>query len=173
VNWSAAEVAEVPIEFVTVTSTTPADPAGAVAVMDVELTTVTPVALVAPNFTDAPVVVKLVPLIVTTVPPVVGPELGDTPTTVGTAVAEYVNWSFTDVAEVPPAVVTVRSTVPVPDGETAVIEVAELTTKLAAAVPPNLTADVPDRFVPVIATCVPPPVGPALGLTAVTVGAAT
>ena len=141
-----------PIEFVTVTSAIPTAPAGAVAVMEVELTTVTPVALVPPNLTAAPVVVKFVPLMVTTVPPVVGPELGDTPTTVGTAEAEYVNWSFADVAEVPPAVVTVISTVLAPTGDTAEIDVAEFTVKLSAALPPKLTADAPEKLVPVIAT---------------------
>ena len=47
------------------------------------------------------------------------------------------NWSAADVAEVPPAVVTRTSTVPVPAGEVAVIEVAELTVKPVAAVAPK------------------------------------
>jgi hypothetical protein len=41
---------------------------------------------------------------------------------------------------------------------------------VVAAVDPNLTALAPVRFVPVIVTLVPPPSGPAVGLTAVTVG---
>ena len=48
-----------------------------------------------------------------------------------------------------------------------------MTAKRVAPVAPNLTAVAPVRFVPVIVTLVPPAVGPALGLTAVTVGAAT
>jgi hypothetical protein len=65
------------------------------------------------------------------------------------------------------------STVPADSaGETAVIDVAELTVKLAAAVPPKLTAVAPVKLVPVTETEVPPPVGPDDGLTAVTVGTA-
>ena len=63
--------------------------------------------------------------------------------------------------------------VPVPAGEVAVIWVALLTVKEAAAVPPKLTAVAPLRFVPVIVTLVPPAGGPVLGLMPVTVGADT
>ena len=52
----------------------------------------------------------------------------------------------------------------------AVIWVALLTVKLVAVVAPNLTAVAPVRLVPVIVTLVPPAVGPAVGLTEVTVG---
>ena len=68
----------VPPGPVTVTSTVPAAPAGAVAVMEVALLTVKVEAAVVPNFT-AVAPVKLVPVIVTEVPPVVGPEVGLTP----------------------------------------------------------------------------------------------
>jgi hypothetical protein len=44
------------------------------------------------------------------------------------------------------------------------------TVKLAAAVPPNLTAVAPLRFVPVMVTAVPPSVLPLLGDTETTVG---
>ena len=67
--------------------------------------------------------------------------------------------------------VTVTSTVPVPAGEVAVIEVAELMAKLAAAVFPNLTAVAPVKPVPVIVTEVAPVVEPLAGLMLVTVGA--
>jgi hypothetical protein len=84
VNWSAPLVALVPAGVVTVTSTLPAAPAGAVAVTDVADPTVK-LAFVAPNFTDvAPV--NPVPVIVTAVPPAVDPLLGVTPETVGAAV---------------------------------------------------------------------------------------
>jgi len=76
-------------------------------------------------------------------------------------------------ALVPPAVVTVTSTVPIPAGEVAVIWVALLTAKEAAALLPNLTAVAPEKLVPVMVTLVPPGVGPVFGLTLVTVGAAT
>jgi hypothetical protein len=67
---------------VTVTVTAPALPAGVVAVIVVLFTTVTFVAAAVPNFTVAPVA-KLVPVMVTDVPPIAGPLLGDTLVTVG------------------------------------------------------------------------------------------
>ena len=70
---------------------------------------------------------------------------------------------------VPLGVVTVTSTVPVPAGETAVIDVGDVTAKAAAA-DPKLTLVVALSSVPVIVTVVPPSSGPALGLTSVTVG---
>ena len=72
---------------------------------------------------------------------------------------------------VPPGVVTVTSTVPADcAGSTAVMLVALLTVKVVAVVDPKLTAVAPVRLVPVIVTGVPPPVGPAVGATCVTVG---
>ena len=68
--------------FVTVTATVP-EPAGDVAVIEVALFTVTPVAETPPNLT-VEVDVKFVPAIVTTVPPVAGPPVGFTEVTVGT-----------------------------------------------------------------------------------------
>jgi hypothetical protein len=119
----------------------------------------------------AVVPVKFVPLIVTTVPPTVGPPEGDTLVTVGGAT--YVNSSAGEVAEFPPVVVTVTSTVPaVPAGATAVIEVAEMMVNEVAGVVPKLTALAPVKFVPVIATVVPPDVEPLVGEIPVTVGVA-
>ena len=80
------------------------------------------------------------------------------------------NWSAALVALVPAEVVTVMSTAPEPDGETAVIEVALLTVNDAAAVAPNFTAVAPVKFEPVIVTEVPPAAGPLFGDTAVTDG---
>jgi hypothetical protein len=62
---------------VTVTETAPALPAGVVAVICVPLITTMFVAGVPPNVTVAPAA-KFVPVIVTAVPPAVGPLLGDT-----------------------------------------------------------------------------------------------
>jgi hypothetical protein len=82
-----------------------------------------------------------------------------------------VNWLPGPVAETPPGVVTVTLTVPAdPAADVAVIEVAELTVKLFAAVVPNLTAVAPLRLVPVTVTDVPAASGPIVGLSAVTVG---
>ncbi len=83
------------------------------------------------------------------------------------------NWSAAEVADMPPAVVTRTSTVPVPAGDVAVIWVAELTVKPVAGVAPKTTAVAPVRPVPVIVTVVPPEPGPDVGEIDVTVGAAT
>ena len=69
---------------VTVTVTAPAYPAGVVAVIDVPLTTTTLVAAALPNVTVAPAT-KLVPVMVTAVPPAVDPLPGLTLVTVGGA----------------------------------------------------------------------------------------
>ena len=80
--WSFALVALVPPGVVTVTSTVPSVPAGAVAVMEVGPFTVKFAAAVVLNFTAlAPV--KPVPVMVTDVPPVLGPEVGLTEVTAG------------------------------------------------------------------------------------------
>src|ERR1700682_6419533 len=68
--------------LVTVTFTAPAACAGVLAVIVVLLTTLTPVAALPPTLTAAPAA-KFVPVIVTAVPPVVGPDAGATPLTVG------------------------------------------------------------------------------------------
>ena len=80
-NWSAALVALVPPTVVMRTSTVPV-PAGAVAVICVALLTVKPVAAVAPKVT-AVAPEKLVPVMVTVVPPLVGPLVGEMEVTVG------------------------------------------------------------------------------------------
>ena len=68
--------------MVTTTFTAPAAWAGVVQVREVALPKDTPVAGVPPKVTVAPVT-KFVPVIVTEVPPVVGPEVGLTEETVG------------------------------------------------------------------------------------------
>ena len=76
-----------------------------------------------PNVTvDA--LVNPVPVIVTAVPPVAGPLAGEMLVTVGAGI--YVNLSPAMIALVPPGVVTLISTVPLPAGEVAVRLVAEL-----------------------------------------------
>ncbi len=79
-----ALVALVPPGVVTVMSTIPAEPAGAMAVIEVALLIVKLVAVVVPNFT-ALALVNAVPEIVTLVPPAGGPAFGATPVTVGGA----------------------------------------------------------------------------------------
>ena len=75
-------MALVPAEVVTVTPTVPMLPGGDVATIWVALLTVNDAALTLPNLTEvAPV--RLVPVMVTPVPPVLGPVLGEIAETVG------------------------------------------------------------------------------------------
>ena len=80
-KWSAELVELVRPLPVTVTSTVP-EPAGLVAVIDVALLIVTPVAALPPNATVSPDA-KPVPVMVTVVPPAAGPLVGLTADTVG------------------------------------------------------------------------------------------
>jgi hypothetical protein len=153
---------------VTVTVTAPALPAGVVAVMLVLLTTTTLVAAALPNVTVAPLT-KLVPVIVTAVPPEVDPLLGEIPVTVG--VATYV-YPFVRLP-LCPFTVTVTVTAPAdPAGLVAVMVVLFITTTLVAAALPNVTVDPVAKFVPVMVTAVPPEFDPLFGDTLLTVGAA-
>jgi hypothetical protein len=159
-------VAEVPPRATTVTFTVPV-PAGLVAMICVAEVTVKLLAATVPKSTSvAPV--NPVPVIVTDVPPDVDPDLGLMPVTAGGAT--YVNWSADEVAEVPPGVTTVTSTVPaVPAGLVAVICVS-VSLLIFAVTLPKSTPVAPARFVPVIVTAVPPEVDPDVGLRLVTVG---
>ncbi len=74
-NWSAAVVALVPPTVVTVTSNVPAEPGGAVAVIWVGLLIVKLVAAVTPKLT-ALAARRLLPVMTTEVPPLVGPLAG-------------------------------------------------------------------------------------------------
>jgi hypothetical protein len=108
---------------------------------------------VAPNVT-AVAPLKLVPVIVTVVPPVVGPAVGEIEVTVGAGtIGELVR----SAGRAGPAQggVTRTSTVPVPAGAVAVIWVALLTVMPVAAVAPNVTAVAPVKRVPVMVTVVP------------------
>ena len=71
---------------------------------------------------------------------------------------------------VPLAVVTLTATDPVPAAVTAVIDVSEFTTKLAAFVLPNFTAVAAVNPLPVMVTLVPPDAGPDVGDSPVTEG---
>ena len=102
--------ADVPVPFgvVTLTVTAPV-PAGDVAVIWVAEFTVKLVAAVAPNLT-AVAPVKPVPVMTTLVPPVVGPDVGASPVTVGAGKKVNVPAEV----PVPPTVVTLTVTAPVP-----------------------------------------------------------
>jgi len=156
-----------PPAVVTVTSFTPAVPAGVIAVMLVALTTTTLVAETLPTFTlVAPV--KLVPVMVIEVPPNVVPDVGLTLVMVGNGTT-YVNTLFNEI--VPPGVVTETFLAPaVEAGVTAVILPALTTTTLVAAMPPTITLVAPVKLVPVMVINVPPKVVPEGGETLASVG---
>ena len=129
---------------------------------------------------------KFEPKIATYAPPVAAPYFGDTVRTLGKT-ATYV-YTFSEVgALVPPGVVTVMLTWPLPGGRTStVIEVALVTVKQGAvgdvmqgvvvmAVEPTVTVEViglpaASKSVPVSVTLLPPAGAPAFGDTPVTEG---
>src|SRR3989442_4532588 len=152
-------------------SRVPAACVGVVALICVLLITLPPAAA-APPPVAAAVASKFVPLIVIAVPPLVGPEVGLTPVTVGGGGAMYMNWSAALVALDWPPAVTITSTGPATcAGVVALICVALTTLTLVAGVPPTVTVALASKFVPVIVIAVPPAIGPEVGLTPVTVGA--
>ncbi len=111
---------------VAVTATVPATPAGAFIVHDVLLAHMTEVAFAVANLKTVAVApgAKPAPETLTGVPAAVGPELGETASTIGVNVKR----SLLDTALVAALFVTVTSTLPgAPGGESAVIEVCELT----------------------------------------------
>jgi hypothetical protein len=145
--------------------------AGAVAVICVSLTTVRAVAAVPPRVTPV-VPIRFVPVIVTLLPPAIGPAPGAMLVKVG--IARYV-YAPLFVAVWPSLLVITTSLAPaVPAGVTAVIVVAAVLTTLVAGTPPIFTPNKPPatKFVPVIVIAVPPAIGPAAGATVVIVGAA-
>jgi hypothetical protein len=76
-----------------------------------------------------------------------------------------------DIGELPFSVTTTTSTVPAAcAGEYTCIEVDDIDPKWFAHTLPNSTPATGERFVPVIVTGVPPPVGPEFGEIPVTVG---
>src|SRR6185437_4839869 len=73
----------------------------------------------------------------------------------------------------PPSVVTLTVTEPVPAGDSALICVDESTVYEVAGVPPKFTTVAPVKPVPVITTIVPPDSGPLPGARAEIVGTGT
>jgi hypothetical protein len=121
-------------------------PAGTIAVIWVEVTTVN-VALTPLKRTSV-VPVKFVPVMVTEVP--TGPEVGEKLTMVGGRMTT----KLVPLVAVPAGLVTVIGPVVAPAGTVAVICVLLLTVK-AAAMPLKRTSVVPVKFVPVMMTEVP------------------
>lgn len=154
--------------FVTTTLTAPAEDAGVTAVIWVELTTATEVAAALPKVTVTPAR-KPVPVRVTSVPPAAGPLPGEMPLRVGglrkvKPLARLALW--------PLLFVTVTLTAPAEDaGVMAVIWVELLTLTELARPPPKETVAPASKSLPVMATAVPPPVGPLAGETLANSGA--
>src|SRR3954469_171642 len=143
-------------------------PSGVRAVIEVGLTTTTSVAARAPKVTVAPVW-KFVPVMVTNVPPDVGPLFGEMLPIVGEG-SVYVN-ACDSVADWPSVFVTTTSTLPAAcAGAVAVIDVAVAET-FVAETPPNFTVGLLRNPVPLIVTTVPPPMLPLVGRMLATVGA--
>jgi hypothetical protein len=137
-------------------------PVGTVAVIWVFELTVK-VAATPMNLTEvAPV--KFVPVIVTDVP--TGPLVGLNDVIVGAPAPVTVK--FVALVAVPPGVVTAIGPVVAPVGTVAVICVLKFTVKLAAAVPPKVTAVAPVKPAPMITTEVP--TGPLVGVNEVMIG---
>ena len=156
---------------VTAMLTSPTGLAGAVAVIDVPLTTLN-VAGVPPNVTDvAPV--KFWPVMVIVVVPSAAPVLDDSEDKIGTAHALPVKVNALLNVVVPVALVTAIAAIPaVPDGDVNVSWVSETALTLVAADPPTVTPVVPVKFVPTSVTEVPPVEAPLTGATESIAGAA-
>lgn len=154
-----------PPGVVNTTSATPAGFAGVTTVTEVALKLVIEVPGV-PPIVNSEISVKFVPLIVTSVPPMTGPDDNPaevkTETTVGAATNVYASTAVTD----PPGVVNTTSTTPADlAGETTETVVGLTTVMEVPGVPPKVTADAPVSSDPVTVTVVPPAIGPDTGHT--------
>ena len=139
-----------PVPNAVVTDTLPVAPPATTAFMLVGLSTVYDAAAVPPKLT-AVALQKLVPVNITAWP--VAAAVGVNKVTVGAAAAD--NAKVAALVPVPAGLVT--DMVPeAPHGTVAVICVALFTVKVTAAVPPNVTAVAPVKFVPVITSVAAP-----------------
>jgi len=158
----------VPSGLVTAMLTDPAACGGVVAVSWVAFTKETLAAGLPPKETFAPLT-KLVPPIVTTVPPAVPPEFGETLLTVRDDVPN-VN-APGSIALVPSGSVTATLTDPAACAGVMALSWVELTNEtLDAELPPKETVAPLTKLDPIIVTTVPPAVSPEFGETPLTVG---
>ena len=152
--------------FVTITFTAPAACAVVVPVMVV--------ALMVETFRGEPPkdtldpLTKLVPATVTEVPPELGPRFGVTEATVGAAT--YVKQPLHDPLCVS-GFVTTTVTAPAACAVVVPVMLVGLTVGAVSADPPNETVAPVWNPLPVMVTLVPPPAGPLVGATELTVGA--
>src|SRR6185295_643562 len=112
---------------------------------------------------------KLLPVMVTLVPPLVGPTLGPIEVTVGGS--RYSKSDAESPTDSPAALMARMDTVPdsLADGVVRVSSVLEITVGITSTLPIT-TSEPAVKFVPVTVISVPPLVGPAFGLTPMTVG---
>ncbi len=165
-NVKFVEEVPVPPTVLTEILTVPAPCALVLAMILVDPVTRKVVAGVVPNVTDvAPV--KLLPVMVTVVPPEVEPLVGVKLVMTGGAT----NTKYADEVAVPEGVVTLILSLPAESALVlAKILVVPVTWKVVAVVAPNLTEVAPFRLVPMMVTVVPPEVGPLVGVKLVMVG---
>ena len=163
-----------PPDVDTTTCTVPAaSTAGDTAVICVPEFTTTDAAATDPKLTNAPTV-KLVPVIVTTVPPTVEPVAGLSWEMVGVLSATKVNRVASEVAETPVRFCTRTLTSPGSEaGATARISPWVMIVTLAASTSPKKTCEPSTKSVPVMVTGVPPVAGPVVSEIEETVGAAS
>lgn len=152
--------------MLTVTDTAPV-PGGETAVMRLSDTTLKEAAGVPPKKTPV-AFINPAPLILTVVPPVVGPWVGLLEVMTGGGWKPKLN----ELSE-PPGVMTVIGTVPTAcAGMMRSTSVSPTTPVIIAGVDPKRTLVVPAKPVPVIAAGVPPDITPAVGKIAVGAGSA-
>ena len=156
-----------PDGFETETVTAPAAFVGVVAVIVLADATFTFVAKTLPNLTVAPVA-KLLPVMVTIVPPETEPEFGETLLITGAVVEMYVK----PAGRVPvklSGLATTTSTLPTAcAGVVAVIVLVLTTVTFVAGTPPKVTVAPPAKFAPEMVIWVP--ATPELGDTLLTTG---
>lgn len=157
----------VPPAVVTATATAPADPAGVVTVIDVGVAVFT-VAVTPPKVTDVGEE-RFVPVMVTTVPPAIGPEGGEIDEIFGGAM--YLNPKRVVTVVATSDDVTAIVTAPAADLGGVVTVIEEDVDAVTVAVVPSKVTDVGEaRFETAIVTEVPPAVDPKLGVTNETLG---
>ena len=159
-----------PSGFITRSGAAPAMCGGVNAVIEVELTTLAPLSTKPSSSTIAPFT-KPLPVMVSEVPPAMGPSAGVIVPMVGAGFGVYVK----PLAMLPACAsgfVTVIGTVPAtPGGAIAVIEALLATTTFVARALPTVTVAPTRKLLPVSVIAVPPFAGPLGGATVESVGA--
>jgi hypothetical protein len=150
----------------TVTAVAPA-PAGEVAVTVLSELTVKAVAAVVPKNTSR-VLIKPDPVIVTIVPPAVGPEVG----VIEVITGDGWKLKLSELSVPPGEVILIGTVLTICAGATASTSLSSTTVMLVAGVVPNFTLVVPRRSVPVMATVLPPAITSVEGKAAVGAGVA-